>query len=376
MELRQIRSFLSIAETLHFGRTAELIHLSQPALSLQIRALEEEVGVRLFERNRRKTTLTAAGFAFRDDATRALSQLDQAVRRARLAADGKLGLLRIGFISTAGSEIVPNIVRQFRELNPEVEFSLRAITTADQVRMLETGSLDIGFLRLPIGGHATLDVVTVHREPFVLVVPASHKLAKRKRVRLSEVSGQDFVMYERAYAPGFHDLIFGMLRDAGIVPNISQTAAEIATLISLVDAHMGIAILPASAVKHSVASVIACEIADEIPMSEIALVVSKRVRAAVVDNFRIFCAERVRSGEELFIRSSKLTPAPNTPAQCYRWCIGCTEKRRQRRDAELRGGFVDRLTAERWRSRRASFLTSMYGVVPSHFLGCLHNYPY
>src|SRR5258708_3828117 len=204
MELRQIRSFLSIAETLHFGRTAELIHLSQPALSLQIRALEEDVGVRLFERNRRKTTLTAAGVAFRDEAARALSQLDQAIRRAKLAANGKLGLLRIGFISTAGSEIVPDIFRQFRELNPEVEFSLRAITTADQVQLLETGSLDIGFLRLPIGEHSALDVVTVHRERFVLVVPASHKLAKRKRARLSEVSGQNFVMYERAYRSEEH----------------------------------------------------------------------------------------------------------------------------------------------------------------------------
>jgi DNA-binding transcriptional LysR family regulator len=294
MELRQIRSFLSIAETLHFGRTAELIHLSQPALSLQIRALEEEVGVRLFERNRRKTTLTAAGFAFRDDAVRALAQLDQAIRRAKLAAKGKLGLLRIGFISTAGSEIVPNIFRHFRELNPEVEVSLRAITTADQVKMLETGSLDIGFLRLPIGGHSALDAVTVHREPFVLVVPASHKLARRKRVRLSEVSGQDFVMYERRYAPGFHDLIFGILRDARIVPNISQTGAEISTLISLVDAHIGIAVLPASAVKHSVASVIACDIVDQIPMSEIGIVVSKRVQTAVVDNFRSFALKILR----------------------------------------------------------------------------------
>jgi DNA-binding transcriptional LysR family regulator len=305
MELRQIRSFLSIAETLHFGRTAELIHLSQPALSLQIRALEEDVGVRLFERNRRKTTLTAAGVAFRDDAVAAISQLDQASRRARLAANGKLGLLRIGFISTAGVEIVPNIVRQFRELNPEVEFSLRAIPTADQVQMLETGSLDVGFLRLPIGGHSALDVVTVHREPFVLVVPASHKLAKRKRVRLSEVSAQDFVMYERTYGPGFHDLIFGMLRDARIVPNVSQSAAEISTLISLVDAHMGIAILPASAVKHSVASVIACHIADRIPMSEIAMAVSKRVRAAVVDTFRSFALEKLgRARNSLYANRS------------------------------------------------------------------------
>src|SRR5580704_15094905 len=288
MELRQIRSFLSIAQTLHFGRTADLIHLSQPALSLQIRALEEEVGVRLFERNRRKTTLTAAGLAFRDDAAAALSQLEQAVRRARLAANGKLGILRIGFISTAGREIVPDIVRQFRELNPEVEFSLRNIVTAEQVRMLETGALDIGFLRVPTGGHSALDVVTVHREPFVLVVPSSHKLAKRKRVRLGELAGQDFVGYERTHAPGFHDLIFGILHDAGIAPNVSQTAGEIPTLISLVDSGMGITILPASAVKHSVASVVACEILDRIPMSEIGIAVSKRFRAAVVDNFRSF----------------------------------------------------------------------------------------
>jgi DNA-binding transcriptional LysR family regulator len=100
-------------------------------------------------------------------------------------------------------------------------------------------------------------------------------------------------MYERTYAPGFQDLIFGMLRDAGIVPNVSQTAGEISTLTSLVDAKMGIAILPASAVKHSVASVIACEILDQIPMSEIGIAVNKGVRAAVVDNFRSFALKNV-----------------------------------------------------------------------------------
>jgi len=90
----------------------------------------------------------------------------------RLAANGKLGLLRIGFISTAGSELLPNIIRAFRELNPEVELSLRNILTAEQIQMLEAGALDIGFLRLPIGGHAQLEVATVHRESFVSVVPA------------------------------------------------------------------------------------------------------------------------------------------------------------------------------------------------------------
>jgi DNA-binding transcriptional LysR family regulator len=296
MELRQIRSFLSVAETLHFGRTAELIHLSQPALSLQIRALEEEVGVRLLERNRRKTTLTAAGVAFRDDAAGVVSQLDQAIRRARLAADGKLGLLRIGFISTAGNEIVPNLVRRFRESSPEVVFSLRNILTTDQIQMLSAGSLDIGFLRLPIGEHPELEVVEVHREPFVVVTPLSHKLAKRKRIALHELSGEDFVMYERSYAPGFHDLIFGMLQDAGVVPNVCQTAGQMPTLISLVDSGMGISILPASAVKHSGASVVACEIAGSTAMSEIAIAVNKGNRAAVVGTFRSLALKELGRG--------------------------------------------------------------------------------
>jgi DNA-binding transcriptional LysR family regulator len=293
MELRQIRSFLSISETLHFGRTAELIHLSQPALSLQIRALEEEVGVRLFERNRRKTTLTAAGLAFRDDAAAAVSQLEQAIRRARLAADGKLGLLRIGFISTAGNEIVPNLVRRFRDSNPDVVFSLCNVLTTDQIRMLAAGSLDIGFLRLPIGEHPELEVVEVHREPFVVVTPSSHKLAKRKKVALHELSGQNFVMYERSFAPGFHDLIFGMLRDAGVVPNVCQTAGQMPTLISLVDSGMGISILPASAVKNSVASVVACEIAGTIPRSKIAIAINKENRAAIVGSFRSLALEEL-----------------------------------------------------------------------------------
>jgi DNA-binding transcriptional LysR family regulator len=111
-------------------------------------------------------------------------------------------------------------------------------------------------------------------------------------VRLRELDGQDFVEYERAYAPAFHDLIFGMLRDAGIAPNVSQTAAEIPTLISLASG-MGVSILPASAVKHSVASVVACEILDRIPMCEIGITVSKLFRAEVVDNFRSFTLNKL-----------------------------------------------------------------------------------
>lgn len=295
MELRQIRSFLAVAETLHFGRTAEQLHLSQPALSLQIRGLEEELGVRLFERGRHGTTLTAAGAAFRQDAAGALTQLDQATRKARLAANGKIGLLRIGFISTAGAEILPQIMRGFRQSNPGAEFSVRNILTSDQVRMLDAGTLDIGFLRLPVDRHSGLNVIPVHREPFMLVVPSSHRFAKRKKVMMREVAEEEFLMYERSLAPGFHDLILDIFHRAKIVPKISQTAGEMPTLISLIDAGMGIAILPVSAVKHSAASVIGCRIADRIPLSEIGLAFRNSTKPPVVETFISFTLEKLVS---------------------------------------------------------------------------------
>jgi DNA-binding transcriptional LysR family regulator len=293
MELRQIKSFLSIAETLHFGRSAELINLSQPALTLHIQALEEEVGVKLLERNRRQTKVTAAGLAFREHAIAAVAQVEQAVRRARLAANGKVGLLRVGFIETAGNEIMPNLIRHFGDSHPEVEFSLHNILTLSQIQMLDAGSLDVGFLRLPIGEHSELEVVPIHREPFVFVVPASHRLADKKRVHIREVAAEEFVMYERTAAPDCHDLFFGMMRDAGVVPTVRQTAGQEPTLISLVASGMGISILPASAVKHSGAAVAACEIADVIPMSEIGLAVSKRNRRPIVETFRSFALKEL-----------------------------------------------------------------------------------
>jgi DNA-binding transcriptional LysR family regulator len=314
MELRQIKSFLSIAETLHFGRTAKLIHLSQPALTLQIQALEEAVGVKLLERNRRGTKVTAAGLAFREHAIAAVAQVEQAVRRARLAANGKAGLLRVGFISTAGNEIMPNLIRHFGDSNPEIEFSLQNILTLGQIQMLNAGSLDVGFLRLPIGEHSELEVVPIHREPFVFVVPASHRLADKEKVHIREVAAEEFVMCERTVAPDCHGLIFGMLRDAGVVPTVRQTAEQMPTLISLVASGLGISVLPASAVKHSGAAVAACEIADVIPMSEIGLAVSKRNRLPIVETFRSFALkELVRIN-----RTSRVTMAGLLSTTSYR----------------------------------------------------------
>jgi DNA-binding transcriptional LysR family regulator len=285
MEFRHIRSFLSVAETLHFGRSARLLNLSQPALSLQVKALEDELGVQLLSRNRQGTALTEAGQAFREDAAIALERLEFAKRKAQWASTGKLGHIRIGFISTAGFEIVPNLMRRFRKSYPDVEFSIRNILTGTQLEMIEDGLLDVGFLRLPIENRKEIEVTTVHREPFVAILPSWHSLSAMKEIRLRELKGNPFVMYAREYAPGFHDLLTGILSNAGVVPKVVQTAGEMPTLISLVDAGVGVSIVPASVAKRIVSKVAVCSIADRLPESEIGMALARHNTAAVVRRF-------------------------------------------------------------------------------------------
>src|ERR1700744_306859 len=285
MEFRHIHSVLAVAEPLHFGRSARLLNLSQPALSLQLQALEDEMGIQLLSRNRQGTVLTEAGQAFREDAAVALEKLEFAKRKAQWASAGKLGHIRIGFVSTAGFEIIPNLMRRFRKSYPDVEFSIRNILTGAQLEMIGDGLLDVGFLRLPIENRKEIEVTTVHREPFVAILPSWHSLSAKKEIRLRELKGNPCVMYAREYAPGFHDLLTGILSDAGVVPKVVQTAGEMPTLISLVDAGVGVSIVPASAAKRIVSKVAVCSITDRLPDSEIGLAFARQNTAAVVRRF-------------------------------------------------------------------------------------------
>jgi len=285
MEFRHIRSFLSVAETLHFGRSARLLNLSQPALSLQVKALEDELGIELLSRNRQGTVLTAAGQAFREDAAIALEKLEFAKRKAQWASAGKLGHIRIGFISTAGFEIVPNLMRRFRKSYPDVEFSIRNILTGTQLEMIENGLLDVGFLRLPIENRKDIEVTTIHREPFVAILPSWHPLSAKKEICLHELKGNPFVMYAREHAPGFHDLLTGILSNAGVVPKVVQTAGEMPTLISLVDAGVGVSIVPASVAKRVLSKVVVCSITDRLPESEIGLAFARQNTAPAIRRF-------------------------------------------------------------------------------------------
>jgi DNA-binding transcriptional LysR family regulator len=268
---RQLRSFIAVAEELHFGRAAKLVNLSQPALSLQISGIEDELQVKLFARNRRKTELTQAGEVFLQEARDVLQRTEQAITTVRRAALGQVGTLRIGFISTAAAVITPPLVKQFRERYAHVELDLRNVLTRDQLTQLQDRKLDVGFLRVPLQTPPEIKTRIVHREPFVLLMPASHPLASRKDLKLSDCQHVDFVMYSRKMAPGFHDLIMSMLHRNGLTPHVVQEAAEMYTLISLVAAGLGFAVAPASIALRHADSVVIRELPDEEVRSEIAI---------------------------------------------------------------------------------------------------------
>jgi DNA-binding transcriptional LysR family regulator len=286
MELRHLRSFLAVAEHLHFRRAAETIHLSEPALSVQIRTLEEEIGVQLFVRDRRRTSLTPAGQVFLEEAREMVVRSERALGRARRAALGHVGILRVGFVSTAAALLIPPLVMRFRELYPDVELDLRNVLTADQVVQLSDGRLDVGLLRLPITAQEQIETTVLHREPFVLLLPASHPLARKRPLRLQHLADANFVMYARKQAPAFHDRILGILNGAEFSPHVVQEASEMHTLVSLVAAGLGVALAPSSVqLLHHLPGVVVRKLPKRLPPSEIALAVRKHDTAATTRLF-------------------------------------------------------------------------------------------
>ena len=292
---RQLRSFIAVAEELHFGRAAKLVHLSQPALSLQMSGMEEELGVQLFIRNRRKTELTQAGKIFLHEAREIVQRTEDAISLVRRASLGEVGTLRIGFISTAAAIIMPPLVKRFRERHEHVELELRNVLTQEQVTLLQERKLDIGFLRVPLPTPPDIRTRVVHCEPFVLLLPASHPLAARKDLKLSDCQGADFVMYTRKMAPGFHGQLMNILHQHGLTPHVVQEAAEMYTLISLVASGMGIAIAPASIQLHQTENVVVREIPDEKSRSEVAIAWNKDHLAATTQLFLQMVFEGSRS---------------------------------------------------------------------------------
>jgi DNA-binding transcriptional LysR family regulator len=246
MELRQLRYFVAVAEELHFRRAAERLHISQPPLSQQIRALEDELGFVLLIRSRRRVELTPAGAAFLRDARALLGELEGAVATARRIDAGQTGRLRINFVGSALFSIVPGTVERFRRSRPGVEIELHERATVDQLRAVRAGLADVGLVRPPIEHDDELDVRTVLRERTVAALPAGHALATLSRIPLRRLAAEPLVLFPRDQAPGFHDLLIDALAGAGAAPRVIQYAPEMLTIIGLVAAGTGVSLVPES----------------------------------------------------------------------------------------------------------------------------------
>jgi LysR family transcriptional regulator, benzoate and cis,cis-muconate-responsive activator of ben and cat genes len=243
MDIKQLRSFVAVANVLSFSRAALQLHLSQPALSTQIQALESHLGARLLERNRRTVRLTAAGESLLTDAEYLFQQIADIELRVARISSGEIGHLRIGFVASAMLELIPAFATAFRKQYPGVTLEIRNISTVQQVEALRAGVIDAGFVRMPLKEEG-LSLDLVHREPFAIVVSKSHPLARQKNLSVKQLSDMPFITYGRRWAPAFFDHWTGICRDAGFSPTIVQETAEMETALMLVAAGMGVAILP------------------------------------------------------------------------------------------------------------------------------------
>ncbi len=249
IELRPLRYFVAVAEEMHFGRAAARLHMTQPPLSQTIQALESQLGTPLFSRTRRSVALTAAGRALLPEAQRLLMQAESLPALVQRAAAGESGQLRLAFVSSADYSVLPVALREFRSAYPAVQIDLREATSDVQLEELAAGNIDLGILIPPVPDKlkTILDYFPVLTEPLVLALPADSKLATATRkVSLKSCAGLPLIIFPRRLAPALHDQILGCFREAGLTPSIEQEAIQMQTIVGLVAAGMGIALVPQS----------------------------------------------------------------------------------------------------------------------------------
>ncbi|KQZ43500.1 LysR family transcriptional regulator [Duganella sp. Root1480D1] len=249
IELRQLRYFATVAEELHFGRAARRLHMTQPPLSQTIMALEQMLGAPLFERNRRGVALTAAGEALLPEARRLLEQAAGLAELVQRAATGASGRLSLAFVSSADYSVLPPTLRAYRAEYPQVEITLKEATSDLQLDDLLEGRVDAGLLIPPLPDRARqeLDYLPVLSEPLVLAAPAGlPALARARAADLRKLAGLPLIIFPRHISPGLYDAILSVFREAGITAEVGQEAIQMQTIVSLVSAGMGIALVPQS----------------------------------------------------------------------------------------------------------------------------------
>jgi DNA-binding transcriptional LysR family regulator len=270
VELHQLRCFVMVAEELHFGRAARRLFMTQPPLSRQIQLLERSLGVTLFERNNRQVRLTVAGQHFVRDARHVLAYTEQAGASARRLAAGEAGQLLLGFTAVSGYRLVPGLLAHAAETLPKVAVELQEMVSSAQVQALAARMLDIGFVRQAVPG-LHLDYELICNEPMVVAMPYGHSLSAQESVPLQALDQQPFIMYSAQEGRYFYDSIVGLCASAGISPRYAHSMGQTHSVLGLVRAGLGIALVPQSAADLGMGQVIFRPLRDAQPRAHLYL---------------------------------------------------------------------------------------------------------
>jgi len=292
VELRHLRYFVAVGEEEHFGRAAERLHVVQPALTRQVRQLEEELGCALFERLKWGVRLTEAGKTFLEEARRLLSDLGRGVDRTRLVAQGKVGRVRVGFSETAthGGEL-PSILRHFRASWPDVRLELFPGTSISAGEQLRNREVDVAFVYIPPSNLRELGTHALSIERMVLALPQAHPLVKRKRVRLGDLRDEPFVWFPRTANTLVYDRILSACYTAGVTLKIVQDVNSDTTALSLVAGGIGLSFVIQSAERTKPNDVVLRDVGDLRVMAQLFAIWRKDNKAPALQKF----VEMIRS---------------------------------------------------------------------------------
>ncbi|HET7634614.1 MAG TPA: LysR family transcriptional regulator [Burkholderiales bacterium] len=289
MDFRRLRYFIAVAEELSFSAAARRLHVSQPPLSMQIRAMEEELDVTLFDRTKRRIALTESGRVFLAEARAALDRLERAKGLARLAKQGEVGTLRLAFTgSVPMADPFPRLVHAFRTRCPAASIHFAHRSTGQQLQSLAALDIDVGFMRpSPLfEPPSNLVVHDLWHDRLKIVVPKEHRLARKRRaVSMEALSEESFILFPRRLACGLHDYVMALCNGAGFVPRVVQEAGEGATILGLVAAGVGVSVLPESYAKVCIPGVVYMNIASKNASSRLILAYRHSANSALLGRF-------------------------------------------------------------------------------------------
>lgn len=245
LEFRHFKYFLAVAEELHFRKAAELLYISQPGLSRQIKKMEEDLGVKLFNRHNRKVELTQAGLYLKKSLMKNFNALDELLNHAKLLNDGQAGKLKIGYVGSAMQKEIPELLLKYQPENPNVLINLTEMDNNGQIQALLNQEIDVGFVRLDrlpkeIGVHQTAE------ETFSLVLPKDHPIDIENFTDLSQLKKEHFIMFDALYSQSYYEKVMQIFDDSGFSPIISHSTVNASSIYRLVENHLGVSIVPTS----------------------------------------------------------------------------------------------------------------------------------